>query len=420
MSKTKIKPENKEEFEEIKNVPYPLPEGWKWVRLSDVLDKKAKFNLGKVKNKDYLTLGKYPIIDQGEKFIAGYFNKENLLYNGKLPVIIIGDHTLKVKYVDFPFIQGGDGLKILIPQDTIVYPKYLYFMIVFAKPKVKTYSRHWKIIKNLLIPIPIKNGKPDLEKQKQIVERVETIFKEIDKAIALRQKALEDTKKLFENVLNKIFKEAEKDKKNWEWVVISEIIKTLETGKRPKGGAVKTGIPSIGGEHLNNYGGFNFNNLKFIPKDFYEKMKKGKIQKTDILIVKDGATTGKISFVREDFPFKNAAVNEHVFILRVVDNISPKYVFWILYSPLGQQEILKNFGGAAQGGINRGFINNVKIPIPMRNKQPDFEKQKQIAELLDNLHSKIKQLEELQQIQIEKFKQLKESILSKAFRGELV
>jgi type I restriction enzyme S subunit len=129
--------------------------------------------------------------------------------------------------------------------------------------------------------------------------------------------------------------------KGWIEVPLSEILISLESGSRPKGGVrgIKEGIPSIGGEHLNERGGFNLDKIKYVPKNFAEKMTKGKIKKKDILIVKDGATTGKVSFVDNSFPFNDAVINEHVFICRTFSDINSKYVFRFLFSEKGQKRI---------------------------------------------------------------------------------
>ncbi len=153
---------------------------------------------------------------------------------------------------------------------------------------------------------------------------------------------------------------------------LSTVVESLESGKRPKGGASgKTGkIPSLGGEHLNNDGGFRFKNLKYIDEQFFAGLKKGAIKPNDILIVKDGATTGKVSYVDSDFPFERAAINEHLFALTVNTKITnARYVFSFLKSPQGQKEILKDFRGAAIGGISRGFVELTKIPLPSLNDQ---------------------------------------------------
>lgn len=153
---------------------------------------------------------------------------------------------------------------------------------------------------------------------------------------------------------------------------LSTVVAVLESGKRPKGGVSgESGtIPSLGGEHLNNDGGFRFDKIKYIDEQFFACLKKGAIKENDILIVKDGATTGKVSFVGSDFPFERAAINEHLFSLTVDTKIAnPRYVFSFLKSPQGQKEILKDFRGAAIGGISRGFVDLAQIPLPPLNDQ---------------------------------------------------
>lgn len=153
---------------------------------------------------------------------------------------------------------------------------------------------------------------------------------------------------------------------------LSTVVAALESGKRPKGGASgDTGtVPSLGGEHLSNDGGFRLDNLKYIDEQFFVDLKKGAIKTNDILIVKDGATTGKVSYVGSDFPFERAAINEHIFALTIDSEIAnPRYVFSFLRSPQGQKEILKDFRGAAIGGISRGFVDLAKIPLPSLDDQ---------------------------------------------------
>ncbi len=153
----------------------------------------------------------------------------------------------------------------------------------------------------------------------------------------------------------------------WEWKMLINVLSSLENGTRPKGGVdnIEEGVPSVGGEHLNKDGGFIFENIKFIPKEFYESMRRGRIERGDVLVVKDGATTGKVSLVRDDYPYQKSAVNEHVFICRPNQKyILPEYLFYNLFSPLGQNKILRSFHGAAQGGINTQFANDYEIPLP--------------------------------------------------------
>ena len=119
----------------------------------------------------------------------------------------------------------------------------------------------------------------------------------------------------------------------WRWTTIAEVLSALETGTRPKGGVhlIAEGVPSISAEHIRSDGSFYFDNLRFIPREFYSQMKRGHIKRHDIMIVKDGATTGKVAFVDDTFPFKEAVINEHVFICRPnPDLINPYFLFlWL-------------------------------------------------------------------------------------------
>ena len=157
----------------------------------------------------------------------------------------------------------------------------------------------------------------------------------------------------------------------WIEINLDQILQVLESGSRPKGGVrgIKEGVPSIGGEHINDKGGFRFDTIKFVTHNFFERMNRGRIQIGDVLIVKDGATTGKVAMVREDFPYNPAAVNEHVFICRPEKGVHPPFLFYFLFSKEGQDRILENFRGSAQGGINQSFAPGTIVPIAPPAKQ---------------------------------------------------
>ncbi|MEI7989357.1 MAG: restriction endonuclease subunit S [Chloroflexota bacterium] len=202
---------------------------------------------------------------------------------------------------------------------------------------------------------------------------------------------------------------------NWEETPLNDLLLCLETGARPKGGVdrYKTGLPSLGGEHLTADGKFNLKNLKFIPEYFAEKLLRGKISQGDVLIVKDGATTGKCVLVQNNFQFDRAYVNEHVFLCRFLSILDSRFFAYYLRSDKGQKRILNNFRGAAQGGIPQSFADNTLIPVAPVNEQ------KRIADKLDTLLAKVdacrEHLERVPQI----LKRFRQAVLAAATSGRL-
>lgn len=176
---------------------------------------------------------------------------------------------------------------------------------------------------------------------------------------------------------------------SWNYVKLSSIVLELESGSRPKGGSLSAGLVSVGGTQISNDGGFKWENMDYVPESFYEKLKNGIVQTNDILIVKDGATTGKVAFVDGDFPFEKASINEHVFRISVdLNQADPKFIFYYLFTPTGQTEIQKDFRGATVGGISRQFTDFVTIPLP------DLRTQQQIVAVLDKAQSLIRKREQ--------------------------
>ena len=78
----------------------------------------------KLAKTDFLELGEIAIVDQGKELIAGFCNNLNFAVKTKPPYIVFGDHTRIFKYIDFPFVMGADGTKVLQPKDKNCNAKY--------------------------------------------------------------------------------------------------------------------------------------------------------------------------------------------------------------------------------------------------------------------------------------------------------
>ena len=165
-------------------MPYKLPNNWVWTKAETIF-KEISSNNKKIKQKDYLIDGKIPVIDQGKNFIGGYTNESDIeSYNKELPVVIFGDHTLNLKYIDFPFVIGADGVKVLKTINSY-NPKFLYYCIRNLNLKSLGYRRHFPILKLEKFQFP------PLEEQKEIVRVLDKVFEEenrISELISLENK----------------------------------------------------------------------------------------------------------------------------------------------------------------------------------------------------------------------------------------
>jgi len=179
----------------------------------------------------------------------------------------------------------------------------------------------------------------------------------------------------FEKNISLSIKKKVKIESKWKIVKVSEILASLESGNRPKGGVgeYQVGVPSLGGEHINLNGTVSISNMKFVPEEYFKNSNQGIIEDLDILICKDGALTGKIALFRKgDFPYEKGMVNEHVFILRTKESVTQKYLFNLLYSNKGQEILKINVTGAAQGGLNRENLLNILVPFPPKDTQEEI------------------------------------------------
>ena len=140
--------------------------------LGDCLVKSLK--AVKIKQSEYLPVGKYPIISQEEDFISGYTDDERALIHLAHPIVIFGDHTRVIKYIDFDFAVGADGVKVLVPKAFLV-PKFFYYVLHWLDIPSAGYSRHFKFLKEKSIPVP------PLEEQERIVRRLDLASEVVEK-----------------------------------------------------------------------------------------------------------------------------------------------------------------------------------------------------------------------------------------------
>ncbi|TLS68643.1 restriction endonuclease subunit M/S [Mariprofundus erugo] len=107
----------------------------------------------KIQAGDFSEVGRYPVIDQSQNAIAGRTDDESTLIDGSNGLVVFGDHTCAVKYVNEPFAQGADGIKIIQAGEQLV-PKFIFFYLQSHPIEQDGYKRHFGKLKESRIPIP--------------------------------------------------------------------------------------------------------------------------------------------------------------------------------------------------------------------------------------------------------------------------
>ncbi len=187
-----------------------------------------------------------------------------------------------------------------------------------------------------------------------------------------------------------------------------DVLQPPISGSRPKGGvSTETdGVPSLGGENILSSGGVTYDVIKRITQRFFDSIPKGKLCGGDVLINKDGAQTGKVGYYIGDL-FDEAAINEHLFILRGLTDyiIEQSYLYYALLLPVTHQEIERRITGSAQPGLNSCFVKAVSIPYHPINVQKD------ISCILRTIDRAIEKTETL----IAKYQQVKAGLMHDLF-----
>ena len=130
---------------------------------------------GKVPRSDYSTSGTFPIIDQGQGRVAAFSDRQDLLISAG-EWVLFGDHTRSVKYVDFPFIQGADGLQILRTREHIT-PRYLYELLSAIHMPDRGYNRHWSVVREMTVDV---HEREDQDHIATILQRFQSLIEDLE------------------------------------------------------------------------------------------------------------------------------------------------------------------------------------------------------------------------------------------------
>lgn len=293
--------------------------------------------------------------------------KNCLLPANAVCVSCIGSDLGKVLITTQPTVTNQQINSIIVNEDNDT--DFIYYLMTIV-------GKHLNFISKTSTAVPIIN-KTTFSNYKISVplhseqKRIAAILSSLDDKIETNRKINARLEELAQALFKSWFIDFEpfggQMPKDWNYKYISDFHHEIETGKRPKGGVsgITEGVPSIGAESIKGIGYYDYSKTKYIPYEYAENLKKGRIQDFDLLIYKDGGKPGyfipDFSMMGLGFPFKEMVLNEHVFRLNF--GKSELNIFAYFYFKTDDvMNYLNSVGGkAAIPGINQKNVEDIKI-----------------------------------------------------------
>ena len=182
----------------------------------------------------------------------------------------------------------------------------------------------------------------------------------------------------------------------WKETKIGDITSKVGSGVTPKGGSAvykTSGHLFIRSQNVGN-GRFLLDDVAYIDEATHKKQINTELKDGDVLLNITGASIGRTTVVNKNVEGGN--VNQHVCIIRLLEDYSPNYICNYLLSYGGQKQIDSFQAGGNREGLNFEQIRSIKFSIP------SFREQSKIASLLSLLEERIatqnKIIEQLQSL----------------------
>ncbi|MFM2317425.1 MAG: hypothetical protein RLZZ215_46 [Pseudomonadota bacterium] len=399
-----------------------LNNGWCSLETEQVFEQ-ISTNDKKVKTIECLEKGLYPVIDQGQGKIAGYINDIAKTISVDKPLVIFGDHTRAIKWVDYRFVPGADGTKILKAK-AFVDPRFLYYQLSSIELPDKGYARHFKELKeaNFLVP--------SFAEQQEIATRLDDLLAQVD-AIKARLDAIPAILKRFRQAVLaaavsgkltedwrvshtfKSYKPEEKNLENfkgqslydvpefWQWLAFDKVAIVASNLVDP---LLTPNASHIAPNHIESGTG---RLLEYTT------------------IAEDKVTSGKHQFYAGQILYSK--IRPYLCKVAVVDfdglcsadmypintDMNTKYLFYWMLSAY--------FTDWASNAESRSILPKInqkdlgKIPTPV----PPLKEQTEIVNRVEQLFAFADQIEQQVQAAQTRVNQLTQAILAKAFKGEL-
>ena len=367
-------------------------------KLGDVCD----LSKGKTITRATANDGEIPVIGGG--LGPTYYND---VANRKPPVITVsasGANAGFVNYWNVP-IWASDCTTIVEKPNSPASINYIHKYLQSRQEYINTELRRGSAqphvypsdIAELRIPLP------SLEKQAEIVEKLDSAFAEIEEAKVKTSLSVKNLSRLLDSKFEEVFKLMEVE----YGMIQSGTVIDVRDGTHDSPSYVDSGYPLVTSKNLQD-GLIDFSKVSLIKEDDYQKInKRSKVEVGDLLFAMIG-TIGNPVVVKEEplFAIKNVALFKG----------NPKYdmnfLSYYLRSPRIKEKFDRQAKGTTQRFLGLGYLRTFEIPnVPIDN-------QLEIVRKLEQFESELKKLEHNLKQRLESLIELNNSILSSFFTSD--
>ncbi|MCY0857553.1 restriction endonuclease subunit S [Cupriavidus sp. D39] len=358
----------------------------------------------KTPQSEYRPFGRFAVVDQGKSLIAGYVDDEARICGGGRAAIVFGDHTRCIKFVDFPFCMGADGVKVLRPKMDADL-KYLYYFLRTLKLPDGGYDRHFKYLKRTEVVLP-----PLAEQH-----RIAAILDQADALRAKRREALVQLDSLTQAIFMGIFGDPATNPKNWKTGTVKDALESGELveiqdgnhGERhPKvSDFVSNGIPFVMANCLVD-GRLDINKAYKLDPSWCKRLRVGFAKSNDLLLSHKG-TIGEVAIVPRSCA--GAILSPQTTYYRTSDKLDVNYLAGLFRTRWFQSILEKEAKQSTRDYIGITRQQSLPMLFPPLNLQKLFaERVSRVVDLRNEFNAAVTELDALFA-----------SLQHRAFRGEL-
>jgi hypothetical protein len=379
-----------------------LPSIWKWTSFyefwTDHTDSKRKLPQNR-----YLAEGVFPVVDQGANLIGGYANDGTKKSLAPLPAIIFGDHTRVAKYIDRPFIQGADGVRVLCAAKG-VDPLFAYHALRCVQLPDKGYSRHFKFLKATQFPLA------PLSEQRRIVAKIDILSAKSKRA----RDHVDHIPRLVEKYKQAILAAAYSDaqRRSEKVATLGTISVEVRNGLSKKPSDDPNDFPILRISAVRSMS-VRLQDVRYYPENVPEA---ALLRDGDLLFTRYNgnpdftAVCGRVAGL-----ISNTAYPDKLIRVRLSEMADPRFVEAIASAPQSRDWLHPYIKTAAgQHGISGGDLKLLPVPLP------PLSQQQSIAGRIETAFNWIMRLASETASARKLIDHLDQAILAKGFRGELV